>query len=1163
MSNQKKPSLQVEDIFEDVRHVLNNPNKTKLSSIQVSIEYEAPSFEIFYHATYDLICEIINAKRVVDNQNQNLKICFAMMIIARKTNTDEEIEFPVTSDYKNLLVDDDLESRILELFEKLETEFELKEIKGSGWTFSHIKFLTISINEYKPLTGSSYIDLPIWIIHKKAVINVKNDDQECFKWAVLSALHPAKDHSDRLSNYKKYENELNFKGIEFPTSINQISKFEKQNDLIINVYHVNNEAIEPLRISKRTKTIEDHEKVINLLLVRNQKNSHYCWIKDFSRLVKSQSTKHKTKTYYCYSCLSHYNLKEKLSKHLQDCLNHDAKKSIMPKCDIYGNMPVCKFKNSVNTQKVPFRIYADFECFIEPTELSNNLKTNITAHHKANSFCYTVIKNDELYKVEKYKGENAAEEFIDSLIKTCVELKSIPEHEIDMTKEDWNNFNNAKKCEWCKSKFNEDKVRDHDHFTGKYRQALCKKCNINKFRKSNFIPVYFHNAKGYDSHLIISAITNQCSIKNIKIIPNNSEKYISTSIRLETLEIRFLDTFAFMASSLDKLSSNLKFEQKKYLNFHLKEKYTVEQIVLLSKKGIYPYEYMDSFDKFEETNLPPIDKFYSTLNNSSISKDDYKHGQNVWNKFNCRNLGDYHDLYLLVDVLLLTDIFENFRDVCYKNYGLDPCWYYTAPGLAWDAMLKMTKVELELITDLDMYLFIEKGIRGGIVQSVKKYAKANNKYVPDYDPSKPPSYITYLDANNLYGWAMMQPLPYGGFKWFETITSLQDQKFKDEIVLKYIKDLNSIGKGCFLEVDLEYPKELHDLHNDFPFCPESMKIGKYNKLVCTLFDKEKYVLHHTALEQALKQGLKIKTIHRILTFNQSQWLKPYIELNTNLRKKAKNEFEKDFFKLMNNSVFGKTMENVRNRCDVKLVNNNKKLNKLTAKPTFKYEKKVNDYLSIVEMTKTNVKLEKPIYVGAAILDISKTLMYEFHYDVMKPLYKDKVNLDYQDTDSLVYDIQTDDLYEDFKEIQDLLDTSDYPESHFLHSTENKKVVGKMKDELNGDIITEFVSLKPKMYAYSYIKNGENKENKKAKGVKKSVIKNLTCETYKEVLNNQTEIYRHQNSIQSKNHKISTIQQERKALSHKDDKRFILDDKITTLAYGHFRIQDLTKTNSSS
>lgn len=1146
----------IENIFEDARHIFIN--RTILSSAQVSIEYEAPSFDDFYRDTYNIICEIITTKRIKNNRNQNLKICFVMGIKVKKINTNEQSEYPVSSKYQILFTEDDLETFIRDLFDKLNIEYEMREIRGSGWTFLHTKFLTISMIEYSPITGASYIELPEWIKNKKAVINVKNNDQECFKWAILSAKYKQNKDPQRVSKYKNYKNELNFKGITFPVTINQIDKFENQNDLIINVYH-EVMTIEPLKISKKLKTIED--KVINLLLIRDDENSHYCWIKDFSRLVRSQTTTHTEKLYYCYSCLSHYDSKVKLSNHLQDCLNHDAKKLILPE----QSNNICKFKNPERTQKVPYTIYADFECFPNNPNVKITLGSSIQSNHEANSYSYVVIRNNKIYDFKLYREPDADKKFIDSLIETCKKLKQIPEVPIQMTQNDWNDYNNTTECNYCKKKFNNDKVKDHDHFTGEYRQALCKNCNINKFRKSNFIPVYFHNAKGYDSHLIISAITNQCSISDIKIIPNNSEKYISTSIYHkddeEKFEIRFLDTFAFMSSSLDKLASNL--PEKKYLNQYFKTNFNNEQIELISKKGIYPYEYIDSFEKFKEASLPQIEKFYSSLNNSSVSENDYKHAQNVWNKFSCRNLGDYHDLYLKTDVFLLADIFENFRNVCYKHYGLDPCWYYTAPGLAWDAMLKSTSVELELITDPDMYLFIEKGIRGGIVQSVKKYAKANNKYLPKYDTSKPSNYIMYLDANNLYGWAMMQPLPYRDFKWDKTFESLQDQKFKDEIVLKYIKDLNSNGKGCFLEVDLEYSKELHNLHNDFPFCPETMKIGKVTKLACTLFDKEKYVLHYKSLEQVLKHRLKIKKIHRILTFDESPWLKPYIELNTNLRTKAKNEFEKDFFKLMNNSVFGKTMENVRNRCDVKLVNNNTKLTKLTAKPTFKYEKKINPYLSVVEMLRTNVKLDKPIYVGATILDISKTLMYEFHYNIMKKRYGNRVVLLYQDTDSLIYLIFTDDIYEDFKEMQDLLDTSDYPKDHFLYSEKNKKVVGKMKDEMNGSIISEFVSLQPKVYSYSYIENGENKENKKAKGVKKSVIKDLKFETYKDVLFNQKEIYKTQYLICSKSHKISTIKQEKKALSYKDDKRFILDDKITTLAYGHFRIQDLTKTNSSS
>jgi hypothetical protein len=232
-----------------------------------------------------------------------------------------------------------------------------------------------------------------------------------------------------------------------------------------------------------------------------------------------------------------------------------------------------------------------------------------------------------------------------------------------------------------------------------------------------------------------------------------------------------------------------------------------------------------------------------------------------------------------------------------------------------------------------------------------------------------------------------------------------------EELKKYIKRLNKIGNGCILEVDLEYPKELHDKHNDFPFCPQNTKVSK---LMNTLFDKEKYVIHYKNLIQSLDHGLKLKKIHRILTFKESNWMEKYIMLNTNLRKQAKNDFEKDFFKLMNNAVFGKTMENIRNRVDIRLVTDENKALKLIRKPNFKKSIIINENLLSIEMEKTNLEFNKPIYVGFSILDLSKYLMYEFHYDVILKKYGNKLSLCYQDTDSLIYEIETEDIYEDMK-----------------------------------------------------------------------------------------------------------------------------------------------------
>ena len=263
---------------------------------------------------------------------------------------------------------------------------------------------------------------------------------------------------------------------------------------------------------------------------------------------------------------------------------------------------------------------------------------------------------------------------------------------------------------------------------------------------------------------------------------------------------------------------------------------------------------------------------------------------------------DYHDLYNKSDVLLLADVFENFRDVCMKNYQLDPAWYYTAPGLAWDSCLKKTGVELDLLSHPDMLLMFEKGVRGGISMISNRHGKANNSYMDyEYDDKRATKFITYLDANNLYGWAMCKRLPTRNFKWMD-----------DGELMSWKKH------ACILEVDLEYPKELHDLHNDYPLAPERLTVNKVEKLVPNLNDKIKYVIHYENLKLYESLGLKITKIHRGIKFEESTWLKQYIDLNTNLRANANNEFEKDFFKLMNNSVFGKTMENIRNRVDIRL-----------------------------------------------------------------------------------------------------------------------------------------------------------------------------------------------------------------------------------------------------
>jgi len=324
---------------------------------------------------------------------------------------------------------------------------------------------------------------------------------------------------------------------------------------------------------------------------------------------------------------------------------------------------------------------------------------------------------------------------------------------------------------------------------------------------------------------------------------------------------------------------------------------------------------MDSEERFQEEELPPRSAFYNKLTDSHISEVDYQHAQNVWRTFDLTNMGEYSDLYVKTDVLLLADVFENFRDVCFDNYHLDPAHYFTSPGLAWDAMLKKTGVKLELLDDIDMVNMIQKGIRGGVSMISKKYAKANNPHVPDYNSNEKKTWITYLDMNNLYGTAMCERLPERGFRW------LNERELKELDVMD-IPDDSEVG--YILEVSLDYPSQLHDLHSEYPLAPETLTVdndmlspyttelktrlhlkGKpVPKLVPNLYNKSKYVIHYRNLKQYLQYGLVLQDIHRAICFQQSNWLETYISFNTARRKEAQNDFQKDFFKLMNNAVFG-------------------------------------------------------------------------------------------------------------------------------------------------------------------------------------------------------------------------------------------------------------------
>ena len=1109
-----------------------------------------------------------NKKKIIQflRNNKNKKVNFVLLCNMQQPLYDQkgfagyrEDEAYFRTNTKKVLETTNVENIVKGNINKINLDIDKYQQNGSGWAFNRIKKLEINLADYSPTKGSSYIDLPKWIKLKKAIINIKNKDDKCFLWCVLRYLHPKKRDNEIISDLKKYEEELVTKGLTFPMDVKDIKKFEKLNPELPSILVLSVEG-KSFQILKSPK---DSKNSINLFLVKDDDKSHYTLIKNLSRLIRSSLTTKRVGGFFiCKRCLCHFTVEHMFELHVKYCNNHKAVGVRMPPKDkfiAFNQVNKNPFAiNHVNRKyPIPFVIYADFESFTRPI---NNCLPDLSypysveyQKHEPSRFCFYIKGITDSFETVSFTKQKEDDDVAAIFIKKIGEYTQLiydkyykKPKKMFLSPEEKKSFEEAKYCSICEEELGLDRVRDHCHITGKYRGAAHNSCNLN-CRVPKIIPVIFHNLQGYDAHLFIKKIGNLKG--RFKCIPTTEEKYMSFSksitvgnyldrkkniVKNITFEIRFIDSYKFQKGSLEFLVSKLKEE-----DFHNTKREFKHNIELVTRKGVYPYDYVTDLIKLSETQLPPKEAFYSKLDEEDISEDDYKHAIKVWNTFNCKTIRDYHDLYLKTDVLLLADVFENFRKTCLEHYQLDPAYYYTSPHLAWHACLKTTGQQLELLHDYDMLMMIERGIRGGMTHISKRYAEANNPYMTTYDPQKSTKYIQYLDANNLYGWAMSQPLPTHGFKWVKNITK---EKVLD------ILERGSSSKGYIFDVDLEYPKHLWKLHNDYPLAPEPTKVDGVEKLISHFRPKKDYVIHYQNLKQYLNMGLKLVAVHRAISFKQSPWMRPYIQKNTKLRMAATNTFEKDFFKLMINSVFGKTTENLRKRQSIKIVDNRKDALKEIKKPNFERATIFDKNLVALHMQKTEIYFNKPVYVGQAILDLSKTLMYDFHYNYIKPKYGKKAELLFTDTDSLMYQIQTEDFCKDISaDIKTKFDTSDYPKDHpsGILTGENKKVIGMFKDEVAGKQITHFIGLRPKLYSFK-IEDGKNV--KKCKGIKKSVVaKGITFEHYFECLFTGEKQMRSMRIFQSKCHDVYSKEVNKIALSCGDNKRRILEDKIHTKA----------------
>ena len=496
---------------------------------------------------------------------------------------------------------------------------------------------------------------------------------------------------------------------------------------------------------------------------------------------------------------------------------------------------VLKYNHGEKSIKMPFTIYVHLECLLEKMSSyqNNSNKSSTTKINKHTPSGYSIFTHclfDESKNKLNYYRDDCMKKFCKDLRKHSTKIINYEKKKmIPLTTKEEIYHNRQKVCYICKKEFDnndttesssleckkQQKVRDHCHYTGKYRGAAHNICNL-RYKVPKEKPVVFHYGSTYDYHFIINELVKEFK-GNFECLGENTEKYITFSVPIKkkienkdleiTYKTKFIDSYRFLSSLLLKLVDNLsegihnnecldcnscldyvritkneklllkcfncdscykkKFNKdliKKFKNTYSFCNSDLNKFILLLRKGVYSYEYMDSWETFNETSLPSKEDFYSNLNMEDIDDTDSRHGTNVFKGFKLENLGDYHDLYVQHDTLLLADVFENFRNMCIKVYELDPAQFISLPGLAWQVCLKKTNIELELLTDYGMLLVVEEGIRGGICHSIHRYAKANNKYMKNYNNNEELSHIQYLDANNFYGWAMSKKLPVNGFK---------------------------------------------------------------------------------------------------------------------------------------------------------------------------------------------------------------------------------------------------------------------------------------------------------------------------------------------------------------------------------------------------------------
>lgn len=798
---------------------------------------------------------------------------------------------------------------------------------GSQWQFEKALVYDLEIAKLKPLRMGATKSVNISTVkNKKFLYNPSNKRNQCFLYCIayflmfgiLMLRSPTRIEELQI---KKQTKKFNLTKMTFPTSIQDVRRFLKNNaqlDLKVNIlYRGTEETIYPLEMG-----MGSGKRIVNLLLLHSAKGAHFVLIKDIDKFLRQTyctmdeiSKKEKItgyqKIFYCLNCLNgFYSVKTK-DEHMNICCLNKPRKEETPK----ESEKIIKFKNFENQSKLEYIAFLDFETILPdirkkcpqcPTIKCKCDTSRTDDIHEQIPVTYSLViigPNETIIHEQTRSCQNAHIKLIDHLLKQEEEwlkdLLSVKE-EMNMTTKEQRSFNTCKECYMCGIDFSSDvvKCRDHCHSTGSYLGAACQSCNLRR-RQPRYLKIFMHNASKFDMHFIIQALAKfPQQIKNISVLPYNGENF--RTLRFNSFQ--FLDSLSFLPTSLAQLSYNLSQSDHHYpiMRQTYLMQFGLERIL---QKGFFPYEYCSSYTKMKKTKkIPKREAFYSVLNEEIITEKDYQFASEMWDLFKCKNLLTYAELYCKIDTILLAEVFLAFRNKMFDFSGLDASKYISLPSFGFDTMLKLTKNEIELPTDINIIQFLEQAKRGGLSFINTRHLEVKNDATEE---------IAYLDANNLYGSSQMCKLPHKDFRWLS-------QSEIDTFDLH--QDFDG-SKGYFIECDLHYPKELHKKHANFPLAAEILEVNyddlscysqqavfltegrkryKDVKLMTTFFDRINYICHIKSLILYLSLGLKLLRIHRVLEFSQSKLFAPYIKKTTRARQQAKNKFEMDLFKLLVN-----------------------------------------------------------------------------------------------------------------------------------------------------------------------------------------------------------------------------------------------------------------------